>query len=149
MIAKIETVSLPEFCVAGISIRTTNQNGQSQTDIGALWARFMDEGIVQKIPARLSDDIYSVYTAYESDHNGYYTVVLGCKVNPAPILPPDFIFITIPPGNYRVNTVEGDLPASIMDAWQEIWGTSINRKYTADFEVYSAENSVKIHLAID
>ena len=148
MIAKIETVSVSEFYVAGITIRTSNQNGQSQRDIGALWARFMGEGLIQKIPGRLSDDIYSVYTDYESDHDGAYTVVLGCKVDAPPTLPPDFTCITVRPGKYQVNTVEGDMPVSIMEAWQQIWDTATNRKYTADFEVYDAENGAKIYLAV-
>ena len=148
MITKVETVSLPEFYIAGITIRTSNQNGQSQQDIGALWARFMGEGLIQKIAGRLSDDIYSVYTDYESDHNGAYTVVLGCRVDASHTQPPDFTCITIPPGKYEVNTVEGEMPASIMKAWQQIWDKTTNRKYTADFEVYGAEKGVKIYLAV-
>jgi len=148
MITKVEIVSVPGFYVAGIRVRTSNENGQSQNDIGGLWTRFMSEGLVQKIPGGVSDDIYSVYTDYESDHNGAYTVILGCKVDAPLTLPADFAFITIPSGKYEVDTVDGDMPASIMEAWRQIRHTATNRKYTADFEVYGAENSVKIYLAV-
>jgi predicted transcriptional regulator YdeE len=152
MITKIETIELPGFYVAGIKLRTTNQGGQSQTDIGELWARFMSEDVLLQIPNRISDDIYSVYTEYESDHTGAYTAVLGCVVSS---IPEGFTCIDIYPGKYHVNWVEGKLPDSIMEAWRQIWNNSTDRKYTADFEVYSAnaksfeETEVKIYLAVN
>ncbi|WP_259066894.1 GyrI-like domain-containing protein [Mucilaginibacter sp. X4EP1] len=53
MIAKIEITNLSGFNVVGIAIRTTNQNGQSQRDIGALWTKFMDDDVMSQIANRL------------------------------------------------------------------------------------------------
>ncbi|HZV12359.1 MAG TPA: effector binding domain-containing protein, partial [Candidatus Kapabacteria bacterium] len=36
-----DLITLDEFNIIGISVRTTNQNGQSQKDIGELWEKFM------------------------------------------------------------------------------------------------------------
>ena len=150
MITKIEIHRPHEFYVAGISIRTTNQNGQSQNDIGGLWNRLINEGIVEQVQGRLSDDIYSVYTDYESDHTGFYTVLLGCKV-PLGLIPPEGLTIaTIQEAKYQVYTVTGEMPASVMDAWQEIWNNCNDRTYTSDFECYSAneEGGLQIYIAV-
>lgn len=45
----------------GIGVRTTNENGQSAKDIGALWNKFMSEGILDKIPNKIDNTIYSIY----------------------------------------------------------------------------------------
>jgi predicted transcriptional regulator YdeE len=148
MIRNSEEVTLPEFYIAGISIRTTNQDGAALPAIGALWEKWMSEGILHQIPGRLSDDIYSIYTDYETDHTGAYTVVLGCKVNPGMALPEGFVALTIPADKYRVNYIEGEMPGAIMEAWQRIWDSGTDRKYTIDFEQYTNEGGVQIYLAI-
>ena len=80
MIAKIEIIEQEAIYIAGISVRTTNKNGQSQTDIGHLWTKFMSEGLAGQIKDKVTDDIYCLYTDYETDHTGLYTTVIGCKV---------------------------------------------------------------------
>ncbi|HJP64383.1 MAG TPA: effector binding domain-containing protein, partial [Mucilaginibacter sp.] len=53
-----------KFYIAGIAVKTINKNDRSSQDIGSLWERFMSENIMEKIPGKLSDDIYCVYTDY-------------------------------------------------------------------------------------
>jgi predicted transcriptional regulator YdeE len=72
--------------VAGISARVSNDRPQ---EIGALWQHFYAQGIAAKIPNKKSENIYSVYIDYESDHTGAYTIVIGCEVNDAAALPAD------------------------------------------------------------
>ena len=154
MIAKTEIFNRQEFYLTGISVRTTNQNGQSQKDIGELWSRFIKDGLLQQINDRVSDDIYCLYTDYETDHTGFYTTILGCKVNSSGSVAEGFTGITIPAGKYQVYSLSGKFPENVHAAWQEIWASNIERKYTADFDLYSAnaksfaETEVKIYLAI-
>jgi predicted transcriptional regulator YdeE len=155
MIAKTEIIELDEFLIAGISVRTTNQNRQSQKDIGGLWTRFMNENLQLQIHNRTSDDIYCVYTDYETDHTGFYTAVLGCKVNSLTQIPADFVSLTIVPDKYQVYFLTGKFPENIAEAWRFIWDNITDRKYTADFDLYSAnaksfeETEVKIFLAVN
>jgi predicted transcriptional regulator YdeE len=130
--------NLGPFHIAGISVRTTNQNGQSQEDIGKLWQRFYSENIMDALPARLSDDLYCVYTDYESDHNGAYTTVLGYKVPALESVPAHLTGITIPETTYRLYRSEGKLPESVLATWQHIWQSPVERKYMADFDVYGS-----------
>ena len=155
MIASVETVEESAFFVAGLSVRTINLDGQSQKDIGDLWTKFMAEGMLQEIAGRGSDDIYNVYTGYETDFTGFYTAVLGCRVNSLEDIPAGLTGVAIPAGTYEIYSLEGKFPGKVSDAWREIWNSNINRAYTADFDLYKAgaenfdETDVKIYLAVN
>jgi len=154
MIAKTEKSQQNQFFLIGISVRTTNQNGQSAQDIGGLWTRFTAENLGQQIPSKLSDDMYCVYTDYESDYTGPYTAVLGCRVSSLDDIPKGFTGITIPGGDYQVYYLEGQFPANIGDAWQQIWASDIDRKYASDYDWYKSgaksfeETEARIYLGI-
>jgi len=75
------------FNIIGISVRTTNENGQAVKDIPALWNRFMSEGIANKIPNKTSESIYCIYTEYEKDHTKPYTTIIGCRVDQVENIP--------------------------------------------------------------
>ena len=113
MIAKTEIIEQNGFSIAGISVRTTNQKGQSQKDIGGLWTRFTNENLQQQLQNKTSDDIYCVYTDYETDHTGFYTAILGCKVHSLTQIPDGFVGITIVPDKYQVYFLEGKFPQNL------------------------------------
>ncbi len=52
MITNTDNVEQPAFYLVGISARTINPDGQSQKDIGDLWTKFMNEGVLQQIANR-------------------------------------------------------------------------------------------------
>ncbi|BAU53600.1 GyrI-like domain-containing protein [Mucilaginibacter gotjawali] len=151
---KTEIIEISQFYLAGITVRTTNQNGQSQIDIGELWGRIMQGNLLAKVENKLSDDTYCVYTDYESDYLGAYTCLIGCKVASPDRIPDGFAGITIAAGKYQVYDPEGKFPEKVHATWQEIWKSDIKRAYTADFDVYGAnaksfeDTEVKIYLAI-
>lgn len=143
------------FHVIGISIRTTNENNQAMSDIPPLWGRFMGEGIANKIPNKISDEIICIYTEYESDHTKPYSVILGCKVKDLGEVPDGMKAITVEGGEFASFVAQGDLSkGAVGEAWHRIWQAGLERKYTADYEVYGAkaqnpENAeVDIYVAI-
>lgn len=147
-----ETVEIESFFVAGIGVRTTNQGGQSQYDIGELWGKFMVDKLAEQISDWVSADIYCVYTDYENDHRGQYTAILGCKVSSTDRLTDGFIGVKIPGGKFQVYQPQGKLPDSVARTWQYIWQADIGRRYAADFDLYYAEESnqakVEIYLGV-
>lgn len=125
------------FNVIGISIRTTNENGQSGKDIPVLWGKFMSEAILEKIPNKISTDIYCIYTEYEKDHTKPYTTILGCKVSSLETIPDGLIGKTIDVVNYIKRSPKGNIMKGLVfEEWLKIWSSDIPRTYTADFEVY-------------
>lgn len=67
--------------IIGITTQTSNNDSQAIDDLGKLWHQFFDENIIAKIPNAISSNIYSVYTDYESDFTGKYTITRSALLN--------------------------------------------------------------------
>jgi len=153
----MKEVKVESFKVIGLSIRSTNENMQAAQDIGALWGRFMGEGIADKIPNKSAEDIYCLYTNYEGDATKPFDVILGCKVSTDKTVPPDMVAHTCHGGTYTQFISKGDLTQGkvIGETWMEIWKKDLDRNYSTDFEVYGkrAQNpkdaEVDIFIAIN
>ena len=127
------------FKVVGIAVRTTNKNNQAQTDINNLWNTWFHEGVASRIPNKVSDALYNMYTDYESDENGYYTTILGYQVTNLDSIPKGLVGKQIPKLKYKVFESKGKLPDCVLDTWKMIWGLKFDRSYKADFDVYQPE----------
>ena len=130
------------FKIIGIAIETTNENGQSAQAMGNLWGRFFSEGISAQIPNKLSEEIYAIYTDYETDYRGKYTAIIGCKVSSLEEIPLGMIGRAFHGENYQKFTAKGAMPSAVQTTWLEIWkkDEQLNRSYSADFEIYGANS---------
>ncbi|MES2763252.1 MAG: GyrI-like domain-containing protein [Bacteroidota bacterium] len=148
--------TIESFKIVGISVRTTNENRQAMKDIPFLWNKFFTENIKDKIPNRINDDLYCVYTHYEKDHTQPYTTILGYKVKADDALPEDLVAIAIEAHNYKVFSASGKASENfVYKEWLNIWNADIDRAFTSDFEIYDAtaqdpENAkVDIYIAVN
>ena len=134
----MDPVTIDELSLIGLALKgkTTNANGQSAIDCGNMWQQFEKEGYQQKIPGKLSEEIFAVYHQYESDWTQPYAYFIGCKVKAGTAVPEELTGLTIPAGAYQQIRAKGQMPDCVADAWRAIWKSDIPRKYTADFEVY-------------
>jgi len=147
--------TINEFRIIGISVKTTNKDGQSTQDIGKLWQQFYMGNLFDKIPNKLSNDIYSIYTDYKSDFTDEYTTIIGVQVSCLENIPAGLIGRQFPSDNFVKYTAKGLMPEAVAKTWTTIWerDKELNRKYTYDFEVYgeksqNGENSeVEIYIA--
>ena len=142
----MQTVRIEPFKVIGISIRTTNENGQASKEIAELWNRFISENILTKIPNKVNNEIYSLYTNYESDHTKPYTAILGCRVENLDNIPNGMVGNSFDGGRYFKTTTKGDLMQGlIISQWEKIFGMELDRTYYADFEIFGekAQNPSK------
>jgi predicted transcriptional regulator YdeE len=137
--------------VIGISVRTTNENGQSSQDIPALWNQFMTAGIANKITNKTSSTIYCIYTDYELDHTKPYTTILGCAVENLDTIPDGMVGIIINEGKFSEHLAKGNLIEGVVfNEWIKIWNSDISRTFITDFEVYGekAQNPENAEVAI-
>jgi predicted transcriptional regulator YdeE len=133
----MELITVEDFFIIGLSVRTTNENGQSGTDIPALWNTFMTENTIENIPNKIDNSIYCMYTEYEKDYTKPYTTILGCKVSSLDNIPNGMIGKTIEKETYKQFIAKGNLSeGAVFQKWTEIWNSDLNRKYTVDFEIY-------------
>ncbi|MEP6712286.1 MAG: GyrI-like domain-containing protein [Ferruginibacter sp.] len=143
--------TIKKFTVIGISARTTNENGQAGQDIPALWNKFTTEGILEKIPNKIDNSIYCIYTEYEKDHTRPYTTILGCKVSTLDNIPNGMIGKTVEEAKYAEHIAKGNiLGGMVFEEWTKIWNSDLQRTFTADFEVYGekAQNLENAEVAI-
>jgi predicted transcriptional regulator YdeE len=136
------------FTIIGLTVRTTNQDGQSQHDISNLYSNFFSNHIADKIPGKISSDLICAYTEYESDMNGPYTVLLGYKVSDTENIPEGLHSIIVPAMNYQVYTSPDARPETVVQTWIQIWQSDIPRAYQTDFDVYLQDGRVETYVSI-
>jgi predicted transcriptional regulator YdeE len=133
----MQTKMIDKFYVVGIAVRTTNESMKAATDIPKLWQTFMSQQMIEKIPNKVNNTLYCIYTDYESDFTKPYTTVLGCQVTDLNSIPAGFVGKEIGGGNYSQFVAKGKIMDGIVFyEWKKIWQTDLQRAYTTDFEVY-------------
>lgn len=146
----MENTKIESFNIIGIKTRTTNQNGQSGTDIPNLWAKFMSGQWLEKIPNKVNNTIYCLYTDYEDDHTMPYSAVLGCKVPSLQNVPADMVGLSVQGGNFCKFKAKGNLMQGIVyKAWIKIWDNPLPRAFTTDFEVYDEKSQTPENAEVD
>ena len=141
-------VHLDKFIIIGLTLRTTNQGGQSQQDISALYANFFSNNLSDKIHGKISTDLICAYTEYESDMNGPYTVLLGYKVSDTAVTPEGLQSILVPAMNYQVFNSPDARPETVVQTWMQIWKSDIPRAYQTDFDVYLQDGRVETFVSV-
>ena len=152
---KYEIVELEEKIVAGIKIKTTNQNGKAMQDIGITWQKLFTEGLYENILNKVNNKTIGLYTEYEGDYTKPYTFMAGAEVSREVQRGEEIESIIIPKGKYAKFIIIGDVQNSVGQAWQEIWNMNLKRKYTCDFEEYQnnsedmQKQEIHIYIALE
>lgn len=155
------TTEKPEIKLAGISVRTTNaEETGPHGRLSGLWESYFASGMASEKGITNAYFIYALYTDYESDASGAYTVVIGHEAgDDAILIATNVEYAVIPKSKYLVFTTKrGPVHEVVFQAWVDIWayfdGSPEERAYTGDFELYDARNldpadaEVQIYIAI-
>ncbi|TAI48207.1 AraC family transcriptional regulator [Flagellimonas allohymeniacidonis] len=128
------------FKIIGIAMETTNQNGQSLHDIEKLWGRFWGEDIQSQVPNRVNTDIYAVYTDYENQDLGKYTIIIGLPVITLDDIPKGFTGRELCIGKSQKFVSKGKMPEAIVKTWTEIWeNKALKRAFHVDVTIHGAK----------
>lgn len=130
------TTSKEAMNVVGIAVRTANM--KAMNDIPALWNRFYNEKISDKIPHKKNSDVCGLYIDYEADYTKPYTLVVGCEVSQCEKVPEGMVLKKVPSSKYAVFTAKGKFPTCLINTWMKIWQSNLPRAYTGDFELYKS-----------
>ena len=128
--------------IIGISVKTTNENGQSTADIEQLWEYFFSKNIISHIPNKKNENIFSIYTDYERDFWGKYTTILGVEVTSLEEIPEGMIGREVPEQTFKKIITKGEIPKAVGIAWQQIWDMDLelNRSYLYDYDLYTQKS---------
>jgi predicted transcriptional regulator YdeE len=138
---KHELVTYPGFQIIGIA--TQIPRGNSPEEMGALWQRFFQENIWDKIPNKDSTEIICLYTHYEGGYDDPMTAILGTKVTASAKAPEDLISHTIATGQYIRFVGKGAIPDIVAETWHKIWSSDVEPAFTHTFEVYAGNQDPK------
>ena len=137
--------------IIGISVETTNQNGKAIEDLGKLWGRFYAENVIEKIPNKINEEVYAVYTDYENDYRGKYTTIIGMAVSSLDKIPDGLVGRAFEAQNFKKFIAKGDMPNAVGKTWKEIWDkdAELNRSYIYDYEVYGSQSQNGANAEVD
>lgn len=128
---------LPAFTVRGVSAVISNSEGRAAEHINTLWQDFFTGQVGQRIPERASDIIYAVYSDYAGDHTQPYRLTLGYAVGDgAASVGYGLHTVRVERGDYASLASRGAQPQSLIETWQSIWDSSLDRAFRTDFELY-------------
>ncbi|WP_285578171.1 GyrI-like domain-containing protein [Geothrix limicola] len=152
MSPKLTNVS--PFSVTGISVRTINRDEFNPTTakLPNLWARFYGNGVTGQVPNQApGSSVFGVYSDYESDATGFYSVTAGMATSGP--TSSEFTTVSIEEGRYLVFENRGPMPQAVIDTWGIIWAyfennTEFIRSYTTDFEEYRGPDQIAIHIGV-
>ena len=148
-------ITVKRMYVAGLEVRTTNpeEMNPATAKIPGIWGRFHQEGLIEKVPGRRSGCApLGVYSKYETDHTGPYSLLAGVEMS-GPNVPDGMVGVTVLEGPYLVFSAHGPMPQSLIQTWLAIWDyfskdSKYGRAYTTDFELYRGKDTVDIHIAV-
>ena len=146
------TKNLKKKLIIGIEIRTSNDH--CLVDMPKIWGKFFQENILEKIPRKVGNTVYALYTDYESDYTKPYSYILGCEVSTLDDIPAGMVGKVVPTSKYAVYTTQGTYPQGLAETWASIWKAPYTRAYTSDLEVYNPDFNpetkpeVQVYIAI-
>jgi predicted transcriptional regulator YdeE len=143
-----EVVELKEAKVAGFAARTNNSAPDMGAVIGGLWQKFFAEGGYDALSGKVSGKAMGIYTDYENDEHGDYTVMTACVVDGD--VPDSFETHVLPAGKYAKFIVRGNMVTAVGEFWQKLWEMKLDRTYVFDFEEYQNADpeNCEIHIYI-
>ncbi|MGN7762957.1 GyrI-like domain-containing protein [Paenibacillus sp. 22594] len=155
------TIHKPKLILTGVAVRTTNE-AEAGPDgrLPKLWETYFQSNLGSAAGVKNPHYIYALYTDYESDANGAYTVVIGHESSSDAVLGnTNHVVAVVPESKYMVfTTKKGPVYEVVAEAWYEIWTyfkeSQDVRTYTGDFELYDARDfdpantELQIYIAI-
>lgn len=126
--------------VIGVQTRTTNaeEMNPATARIPGVWQAYFQ---AKDRIANSTGAIVGVYTDYESDHRGAYTLLVGSEVPAESKAPAGLSVLHLPGGAYARFVARGEMPGALIATWQRIWehfdeAAPQTRTYLVDYELH-------------
>lgn len=149
-------IEVAGFTVAGLSVRTLNRDefNPDTAKLPVFWEHYVSSGQAEKTANRLPDSpIYGVYSDYESDANGFYTVTAGVQITQE-ATESGLDVIAIQKGNYLYFEATGPIPEVLISTWGRIWdyfedNPMYRRSFNTDYELYLGPEYIAVCIGVN
>jgi predicted transcriptional regulator YdeE len=132
------------FTVLGFAVRTDSPG--SAEAIPQLWQRVQEQNLLQGVPGRVGDEIYAVYSQLEhagQSREGWFTFLIGVRVEPATPVPEGMTLLAVPGGSRANFAVPNGDPSRVIEAWNEAWAFDDTLKsFVCEFEAYGPTGAI-------
>lgn len=132
------------FIVTGFSVKTQNKDefNENTAKIPCLWQKFHTSELAHNA------SVFGVYSSYDSDANGYYTVTAGVETSN-----PQLEHVIVQAGDYLVFQNKGLMPATVVETWVQVWKffethPEYRRNFISDFEAYTGPDQITIYIGL-
>ncbi len=120
------------------TIRTNNFHDEKLFEkISTLWKKAHSLHLEQAT-------FYGIYHNYESDYKGNYDLTVATD---SPLSGHEKMIL--PSTNYKRFVVDTNRANGVVETWQQIWATNLDRTYDVDFEVYHPDGNIEIYIAVE
>ena len=120
--------------------------------IPALWQRFTEDCVLARIPGKLSDEVYAVYTHFEHsgvDNRGIYSLIIGAPVSSTQAVPAGMSHAVLPASPRAVFPVPPGRFDQVGAVWQDVWQRDdLPKTFVADCERYRANGDIHILVGV-
>ena len=135
-----------------IGLKTKTGGEKAFQDIPPHWQKFFSEKIIDKIPNKISKDIYGIYTDFENEgknNKGIYSFIIGAEVFDFKNIPEGLDKVIIPKSEYEVFS-GGNNPEQIGEKWREIWEYNFKKQktYILEYEKYYEDGNIDIFIGV-
>ncbi len=136
--------------IMGIELRTSND--EAMHTIPPHWQRFSTDDVLARIPGKLTDEVYAVYTHFENagvNNRGIYSLIIGAPVSSSQAVPPGMSHAVLPASACAVFTVPPNRFDQVGAVWQEVWQRDdLPKAFVADCERYRANGEIEILIGL-
>ncbi|GAB6929134.1 GyrI-like domain-containing protein [Paenibacillus sp. JCM 10914] len=144
------------FRILGVGVRTSNETEAGpQRKIPLLWERYFRSGTPRSSSDKDSS-IYALYTDYESDASGAYTLIIGQQMEEGEATSSSEALLeaVVPASKYLVfRSRRGPIMEIVPQLWYEIWSyfehAEETRTFTGDYECYDMQTFDPEHTVVD
>ena len=134
------------FTVTGLTVRTQNSDefNQHTAKLPKLWQQFYSSKFTP------GATLYGVYSDYEADANGLYSVTAGVADDNQDN---ETSSVIVNSGNYLVFKGKGAMPQVVIETWKRVWDyfmkeSEYQRSFMTDFEEYDKGDEVAIYIGV-
>jgi predicted transcriptional regulator YdeE len=136
--------------IIGLELRTTNADAAHTIPLH--WARATEVGVLDRIPSKISDDVYAVYTHFEHaglDNHGLYSMIIGAPVAAHAPVPEGMVHAVLPAGWRALFGSPHGRPDLVSQTWGEVWAcVDLPKAFVADAERYRADGSIELMIGL-
>lgn len=139
-----KTFNCEEMHFVGISTVTSFNEDQIEKDLQEVWEYFLKEDISYVINDIVDPRIFVVYSDYDKEYDGYFTVTVGYMAASADDVYEGLSAVTVSPSTFAVLESDEKGENAVAGLWERVLCSDLKRKNDFDIEAYTLNDEYEV-----